>query len=285
MSLSETSTPAGSLIPPGSAPLPLIVNGNIGGATVQTVDARHLHAFLGVGKDFSTWIKDRIDQFGFVENQDFVVFTEIGENPSGGRPAKEYALALDMAKELSMVERNEKGKQARLHFIECERQAKTLASAVPNFSDPAAAARAWADQYEARLLAERTKAEIGSRREATAMNTASQAVKTANKLRIDLDRSKEYATVKRMQMIYHGQPFDWRLLKATAAQIGIPPVKVFDPNFDTVNAYHADVWREAYALEIEEARDLGVRQGEAAPTSIRPSAPDFNDPLEHPGSG
>ena len=249
---SESPKPAGA--PIQRTVLPIIAEGHIGGATVQTVNARDLHAFLEVQTLFKDWIVRRIQDFGFEEGSDFCSFLS---ESSGGRPAKEYALTIDMAKELSMVERNDKGKQARLHFIECERRAKALAPAVPNFSDPAAAARAWADQYEARLLAERTKAEIGTRREATAMNTASQAVKAANKLRIDLDRSKEYATVKRMQMLYHGQAFDWRLLKATAAEIGMPPIKVFDPNFDTVNSYHADVWREAYALEIEQTVGAG----------------------------
>jgi len=100
----------------------------------QTVNARELHSFLEVGKDFSTWIKDRINQYGFVENQDFVVFTDVGENPAGGRPSKEYNLTIDMAKEMSMVERNEKGKQARLYFIECERRAKDPMALL---SDPA----------------------------------------------------------------------------------------------------------------------------------------------------
>lgn len=94
----------------------------IGRQAVPTANARDLHTFLEVGKDFSTWIKDRIDQYAFVEHQDFEVFTEIGENLRGGRPIKEYVLTLDMAKELSMVERNAKGKQARQYFIECERR-------------------------------------------------------------------------------------------------------------------------------------------------------------------
>lgn len=122
--------------------------------------------------------------------------------------------------------------------------------AMPNFNNPAEAARAWALAYEAQQLAESTKAQIGHKREATAMNTASQAVKKANKLEIELDRSKEYASVKRMEMLYHGIQFSWRLLKSAAADLGIPSVDVFDANYGTVKAYHASVWREAYALDI-----------------------------------
>ena len=95
----------------------------IGEERINAVDARRLHAFLGVGRDFSNWIKDRIDQFGFLVGLDFEVFAESGENPQGGRPAKEYALSLDMAKELSMVERTAKGKEARAYFLDCERKA------------------------------------------------------------------------------------------------------------------------------------------------------------------
>lgn len=120
--------------------------------------------------------------------------------------------------------------------------------ALPNFSNPADAARAWAAEYEARLLAENTKAQIGARREATAMNTASQAVKKVHQLEVQLDKSKQYATVKRMEMLHHGQPFNWRLLKSAAAEMGIPAIDVFDANYGTVKAYHADVWREVYAV-------------------------------------
>lgn len=86
------------------------------------VNARELHRFLGVGKDFSSWIKDRIIKYQFIENQDFEVFTDFGENPNGGRPQIEYALSIDMAKELSMVENNERGRMARRYFIECEKK-------------------------------------------------------------------------------------------------------------------------------------------------------------------
>jgi len=93
-----------------------------------------------------------------------------------------------------------------------------------------------------------TKAEIGSRREATAMNTASQAVKKANKLEIELDQSKYYCTVKRMEMLKHGQKFSWRLLKSAGQDLGIDSIDIYDANYGSVKAYHRDVWLEAYAL-------------------------------------
>lgn len=136
-------------------------------------------------------------------------------------------------------------------------QSKSKSLSIPDFSDPILAARAWADAKEAErnalLIANdaiRTKAEIGHRREATAMNTASQAVKKANKLEIELDKSKEYATIKRMEMLYHGTKFNWRILKSTSTEMGVEAIDVFDQNYGTVKAYHYSVWKEAYALSI-----------------------------------
>ena len=115
------------------------------GSEQQTVNARELHEFLENGDKFATWIVDRINQFGFIENQDFVTFSE---NSEKGRPRKEYALSLDMAKELCMVERNEKGKQARQYFIECERVAKQKLTAQPVLPSYSEALRQLADQID-----------------------------------------------------------------------------------------------------------------------------------------
>lgn len=97
---------------------------SINGETIQTCSARDLHAFLEVKSHFRDWIKNRIDDFGFVEGQDF---TTVAKFLAGGGKAKEYFLSISMAKELCMVERNAKGKEARLYFIECERIAKEKA--------------------------------------------------------------------------------------------------------------------------------------------------------------
>ena len=131
------------------------------------------------------------------------------------------------------------------------RKIKNHGFALPDFNDPIAAAEAWVEAKKLERLAIATKAEIGHRREATAMNTASQAVKRANKLEIELDQSQEWSTIKRMEIIT-GLKFSWRLLKSAGSDLGIESKDVFDPNFGTVKAYHADVWREAYALDIKQ---------------------------------
>ena len=112
---------------------------------IETVNARELHEFLEVKSKFADWFKNRVSEFGFIENSDFVSVSKILE--SGGRSI-EYHISIDMAKELSMLERNDKGKQARLYFIECERIAKS--KQVPqSFSEALQLAANQAKQLEA----------------------------------------------------------------------------------------------------------------------------------------
>lgn len=95
---------------------------SIGGDQIMAINARDLHAYLGIGKEFAAWIRGRIDRYGFIEGQDFEVFSQSGENSKVGRPAKEYLISTEMAKQLAMVERTELGKIVRRYFIECERR-------------------------------------------------------------------------------------------------------------------------------------------------------------------
>lgn len=81
------------------------------------VSARELHEFLDVGSDYSHWFK-RMCEYGFTEGQDFSSFLT---ESTGGRPAQDAALSIDMAKEICMLQRNEKGKIARQYFLQLER--------------------------------------------------------------------------------------------------------------------------------------------------------------------
>ena len=88
------------------------------------VSARELYDFLGLSKRFSAWIETYIgnEDYGFVENEDFTsVLTSTVVNNGAKRELQDYALTLDMAKELSMLSKTEKGKKARKYFIEVER--------------------------------------------------------------------------------------------------------------------------------------------------------------------
>jgi len=117
-------------------------------------NARDLHEFLEVGRDFSTWIKDRIEQYGFIETEDYIAVQNLSSpNPGSkttskinhadpinqakdfspnsgksrmGRPSIEYHLTLDMAKELAMIENSAMGRRVRRYFIQRERQAIEL---------------------------------------------------------------------------------------------------------------------------------------------------------------
>ncbi|MET3560806.1 anti-repressor protein [Bartonella japonica] len=115
-----------------------IANNTVNGETVQTVNARELHDFLEVGKDFSNWITDRIKKYNLVENQDFVCSPNLASKGRGGHNRKDYHLTLNIAKELSMLENNQKGREARLYFIECERRAKQATTPQIDYSSPQA---------------------------------------------------------------------------------------------------------------------------------------------------
>ena len=103
----------------------------IGGESVNSVDARELHSFLEIKTHYSTWISRQISKYEFVINSDFSILeTEV---VAGGDKRKDYFITIDIAKELSMVENNDKGKQARKYFIQCEKDLKK-----PQLMTPAA---------------------------------------------------------------------------------------------------------------------------------------------------
>jgi phage anti-repressor protein len=201
----------------------------IGSNTVKTVNARELHQWLEVGKDFSEWVKGRIEQYSFVENQDFMVVKSAPQNGgAGNRGAKiDYHISLDMAKELSMVERNEKGKQARQYFIECERKANAVMT-------PAQMLLAQAQQMvdmEARLGATEEK---------------------LKQIEVNLPREQDYftiigwsryigSTVSNSEALTLG-----RKCAALSRKRGVPIGDTTDPRFGTVHTYHAGVCDEVF---------------------------------------
>lgn len=106
----------------------------IGGIEQTCVDARFLHAYLQNGDHFAGWINARLQKYGFEEGGDYECVSEKTETQraNGQRGVtikKDYRLTLDMAKELSMVENNDRGREARRYFIAMERQALGMSQA------------------------------------------------------------------------------------------------------------------------------------------------------------
>ena len=86
----------------------------------QLVNGREVYEFLGVKDNYTDWFK-RMIKYGFDENVDFISFSEKSDKPFGGRPQVNHYVKLDMAKEISMLQRTERGKQARRYFIQLEK--------------------------------------------------------------------------------------------------------------------------------------------------------------------
>jgi anti-repressor protein len=108
------------------------------------VDGRELHEFLQIETRYNDWF-ERMKEYGFVEGVDF--YSKMSKtSPNGGRPSIDHDLTISMAKEICMIQRNERGKQARLYFIECEKRLKGINAPSYQIADPIARARAWIEE-------------------------------------------------------------------------------------------------------------------------------------------
>ena len=122
----------------------------------QLVSARELHEGLEVGKKFTDWIKNRINKYGFEENEDYTIINEVSQNREGSRLVNreqtDYIITTDMAKELCMVENNEQGRKYRKYFIECEKKLKQLQTPSYMIDDPIERAIAWIEEQKQKKL-------------------------------------------------------------------------------------------------------------------------------------
>lgn len=124
---------------------------------IETVSARELWLKLESRQKFTDWARVRIGDYGFKKDKDFIVIHANTKNSNGGRPQVDYHMTIDMTKHVSMLERNEIGMSIRQWFIDRENMLRKMSVSnpplLPNFNDPVAAARAWADAKEQELKA------------------------------------------------------------------------------------------------------------------------------------
>lgn len=140
---------------------------------------------------------------------------------------------------------------------ELERSARPVV-ALPNFTDPAAAAIAWAAEYQAKQAAMlerdeaiRTKAQIGSRREATAMATAAKATREVEKLKDQLGFSARHATIMQVESKTN-RSFSYLPLRKWCKQHGVKAESVPDKRYESVKAWPASAWLEVYGVDLSQ---------------------------------
>jgi len=199
----------------------------------RAVSARELHLFLETETRFDVWIK-RMLEYGFVENVDFQCLVKNVQMPNGGfkEALDDYALTISCAKEIAMIQRSEKGKAARLYFIEVEKRYKSQAP--QSFVE---ALRAYADEIEKRELAEKQVLKLSEKNE---------------DLEIALNESLQYYTVAKYNKTFK---MKWslkecqRIGKMLSAYCRVRGIEIRkcetnDERFGSTNSYNLLVWSE-----------------------------------------
>ena len=217
--------------------------------TVDTVSARELHTFLESKQQFATWIKNRISEYDFVENQDFVCVSQKNETQRadgqiGVSVSNEYYITLDMAKELAMVERNIKGKQARKYFIECEKKLKEQATTP---TDPLLMIAHMAQQaYETKLLAQQV---------AQRQDSMEQAIKEVQAKQEALTDSSNFFSVLAFANLHEVGLTNGKLSALSkkagklSEKLGMAVGIISDPRWGKVKTYHKDILVELFEHE------------------------------------
>ena len=216
-----------------------IENREIGKETIQTTSARELHEFLEVTERFSSWM-ERQFKHGFEENVDYLgckVF-----NTKANQELQDYYLSLDCAKEIAMLQKSDKGREARKYFIECEKQLK---SSMP--TDPLLMIAHMAQQaYEAKLLTqqvahrqdsmEQTLKEVQAKQEAlTDSSNFFSVLAFANLHDIGLTNGKLSALSRKAG----------KLSEKLGAEVGT----ISDQRFGKIKVYHKDVLTQLFTNE------------------------------------
>lgn len=198
----------------------------------KAVSARDLHFALEVQTKFPDWVSRMLD-YGFIEGEDFISI--LGES-TGGRPSIDYALSIDCAKEISMLQRTEKGKEMRKYFIECEKKLSQPPQSMEEML-----------LMSAQLLVENKKAIARMNQEVAEVKNDIMELKAKS----NVSDAEFYAITGYASLI--GKQVDTPTAaamgkKATSMSkaMGIMIGKVYDPRFGQVNTYHKDVLKEIF---------------------------------------
>lgn len=184
-----------------------------------------------------------------------------GKPSTGGRPATVYVFSGERGKRDSIIVVAQLSPEFTARLVDRwqELERSTSFAQLPDFTNPAAAARAWAEQVEQRQQlaherdeAIRTKALIGSKREASAMAAAAVAKREADRLRHELGRNQHHATIIAVEQVA-GRKFArnaYVALRAWCKAKGVSPVEVVDERYGMVKAWPAGAWEAVFDIDL-----------------------------------
>lgn len=208
---------------------------------LSVVSARDLHAWLQTEDHFTQWAKRMFD-YGFIENIDYQAVHEFvkHQNGIGGTSKIDYALTIDTAKEISMLQRTEKGKEARTYFIQCEKIAKEVKTMSP------------AEQLlaNAQLLVdiERKQKETESRITKTEQAVLMLEAKTTT--RSNYFTIAGYATLNKISCGLKLASNLGRKASALCKHREIPTEEILDPRFGSVKTYPITILEEVFEMSL-----------------------------------
>lgn len=202
------------------------------------VSARELHIFLESKQDFSTWIKNRIEKYDLIENVDFVTAPQSYGTANGGYSTRmEYVLSIDAAKELSMVEGNEKGKEARKYFIACEKIAKESKKVLT---------QAEIVLQMAQLNVENERRILSLQKENKEIKEQVDLIDARTTTRPDYFSVAGYASLNKINVGMEKAKVLGRKASLLCKQMKAEIDKVRDPRFGEVNSYPRIVLKEVF---------------------------------------
>lgn len=209
---------------------------------VKVVNGRELHQVLQSGQDFSTWVKKRLSECDAEENKDFDLFHNSVEQVSGTKYRIDYIIKLDIAKEMAMLERNEKGKQVRKYFIAVEEKYKQNALDLAKLSPELQLFKQMFDTIAKQQLEQKRQAEELSKINDNVKELQAK-IETHNE---DYYTVAGYASLRGIKVDISKANMFGRKCSKLSKHYGYDIGKTQDPRFGTVNTYHVDILKEVF---------------------------------------
>lgn len=194
----------------------------------RVVSARELHNFLGIGTDFNVWCK-RMFEYGF---EDGIDYTKIGESVNQYVTRFDFALTLDAAKEIAMIQRTERGKQARQYFIACERALMEQTSPKPMTIEE--------------LIIAQAQSMLDVKRQVATLEEKVHLIEAKTATRPDYFTIMGYAVISGVQVSLSMAAQLGRKAKRMCHEKGYPVDEVPDPRFGKVCVYPTTVLQQVF---------------------------------------